>query len=262
MKSQEVLLASGLIALVAGGGAAFATLSLRGASTRMEPESRASAPSAGAPGVAASDRGGREELELLRLSNDRLEERLAALESRLADIAGARIPQSETRTAVPSSAERSSDAPDALAHEVTPDFVASVGQALDVIHAREEAEREDRRKEVQAQRIEERVTRLQQELGLSSRQSSDLRTALIHQDDQRERLFTSMREGNGEPQDMRENFRKLRDETNTTLQGFLTADQFTRYREIEESDFGRRGFGDFGGPGGGRPPEDGRRFGR
>jgi hypothetical protein len=131
---------------------------------------------------------------------------------------------------------------------------------MDAIKAREEAEREARRKEMQAARIEDRVTRLQQELGLNNRQTSDLRTALIAQDDQREALFTSLREGQGDPRDARESFRAIRDQTHATLQGFLTQEQFRGYLETEESDFGRRG-PDFGPPGA-RPPEDGRRPGR
>src|SRR5262249_52380207 len=132
-------------------------------------------------------------------------------------------------------------------------------RALDTIKAREEADRDAKRKEIQAQRVEERVAKLELELGLNKRQASDLRTTLIAQDDKREALFSKLRDGDGDPRDLRDSFRTIRDETYTALQGILTAEQLENYRRSEEADF-RRGFGDFGG--GPRPPDDGQGQGR
>ena len=59
---------------------------------------------------------------------------------------------------------------------------------------------------------------------------------------------------------MRESFRTIRDETNETIKGFLTPDQYAAYEESHDSDWDRRG----GGRDGGRPPDGGsdRRRGR
>lgn len=256
MKTQEILLASALIAVVSGAGAALATGAFRSSPVRSETEARGVSAASGAPlglGSSVSSRA----LDELRLENASLQERLSALEARLAEVQSTRMPlavQTGQGEAVAAELSGEAGARQAAMLELTPEFVASVDRALDTIKAREDAERELRRKELQAQRIEERVTKLQQELGLNNRQSSELRTTLITLDDKREALFASMRDGQGEPRDMRETFRTLRDETNTTLQTFLTPQQFEAYQKSEESEFGRRGpGGDFGG----RPPEGG-----
>jgi hypothetical protein len=266
MKPSEILLASGVIALVAGAGAALATRGLTGgASTRAEsaPTTLATTPQASS-GVSAED------LTDLRAANVDLCQRLALLEARLAESESRRAP-AEIESGTPAAREVEPRAAGetplaALDATLTPAFVESVGLALDKIKAREEAEREKKRKELQATRIEERVAKLEQELGLNHRQASDLRTALIAQDDKRDALFASMRDGAGDPRDMREGFRKIRDETMTELETFLTPDQIERYRRSEEGEFGRRGPGDFG-PGGpgfgpGRGPDGGARGGR
>jgi len=248
MKNQELFLASALIAMVAGGAAAFATRAFESGSER-ESKARSTEPQIVAPtmGGSLSSRA----LDDLRMENTALTERLSVLEARLAEL-------QSTRTLAPPSARESSaerpvdDAPDAalrpdMAFDVTPAFVASVGKALDTIHAREEAEREAKRKELQAQRVEERVAKLQQELGLNNRQATDVRTALITQDDKREALFLGMRDGLGDPRDMRDSFRVIRDETHATLQTVLTPEQFAGYLKTEDSDFARRGPPDFAG---------------
>lgn len=248
MKNQELFLASALIAIVAGGAAALATRALGSGDVR-ESKARSAEPQAVAPSTGGSLTS--RELDDLRMENVALTERLSALEARLAELQSTRTP------AMPNANESvatrpADDAPGSAlrpdpAFEVTPAFVASVGKALDTIHAREEAEREAKRKELQAQRVEERVAKLQQELGLSNRQATDVRTALIAQDDKREALFLSMRDGLGDPRDMRDSFRTIRDETHASLQTILTADQFAGYLKTEESDFARRGPPDFGG---------------
>jgi hypothetical protein len=249
-----VVLACGVIALVAGAGAAFATRALDpGPGRAAERPALAHAPlgAAAAPDVSAIPRA----LDELRLENAALSERLSSLEARLAELQSLRTPLASLGAAP---AERpADDDPDAALRsgatiEVTPAFVASVGKALDTIQAREEAEREAKRKELQAQRIEDRVAKLQQELGLTNRQASDLRTALITQDDKREALFAGLRDGLGDPRDLRDSFRVIRDETHATLQTVLTPEQFSAYVQTEESDFFRRGPPDFTG----RPPGD------
>lgn len=256
MKPQEILFASALIAVVAGVGTTLAVQALRAPPARVEAQraldpveiaSAASEPSLG--------RG----LDELRMENNALRARLAALEGRLEEVLSSRrrleTGPPGTNGSGPAAAGRRADAASLLPLAATPDFVATVGEALDTIKAREEAEREARRKELQAQRIEDRVSKLQLELGLNNRQASELRTALIAQDDKRETLFTSMRDGSADPRDMRDSFRTLRDETHATIQLALTPEQFEAYQKSDETDFGRRGF-EPGFPGG-RPPDDG-----
>jgi septal ring factor EnvC (AmiA/AmiB activator) len=261
MKTQEILLAAALIAMVSGAGAALATGAFQKSPGRSAPEARGMTSAEGeSAGTGTSDTIGetRHALDELRLENASLQDRLASLEARLAESQSSRTPvltlSADTpEMAAPLASDGGMRAATML--DVTPEFVASVDQALDKIKAREDAERELRRKEQQAQRVEERVTKLQAELGLNNRQSSDLRTTLIAQDDKREALFNSMRDG--EPRDMRESMRTLRDETHTALQSFLTPAQFEAYQKSEESEWGRRGPGGGGDFGGGRPPEGG-----
>lgn len=261
MKSQEILLASAVIAIVAGAGASLASRAFQERPARAETETRADSSGRSVAAIGLDEPETRRALDELRMENTVLRERLAALEARLGELASTRTPlgQGESTTL---HASRDGEAP--LASETVvadDDFVASVGRALDEIQRREGTEREARRQELQAERIEARVTRLQQELGLNNRQASDLRTALIAADDKREALFTSLRENEGDPRDLRESFRTLRDERDTALRGILTPEQFETFRQGEEGDFGRRGFGEFGGPPGGPPDAAGRRDG-
>lgn len=248
MKNQELFLASALIAMVAGGAAALA---MRAFESGPERESKARSPELQSVAPTAGGSLASRALDELRMENAALTERLSALEARLAELQSTRTPAAPSGGESP--AERpADDAPGAvlrpdLVFDVTPAFVTSVGKALDTIHAREEAEREAKRKELQAQRVEERVAKLQQELGLNHRQATDLRTALITQDDKREALFQGMRDGLGDPRDMRESFRVIRDETHASLQTVLTPEQFAGYLKTEDSDFARRGPPDFAG---------------
>jgi len=256
MKTQEILLAAALIAMVSGAGAALATGAFQKSTGRSAPEARGMTAASESASTGETRDETRHALEELRLENASLQERLATLEARLAESQSARTPVAvQSADAAERVAPLASDGgmQAATMLDVTPEFVASVDQALDRIKAREDAERELRRKELQALRVEERVTKLQAELGLNSRQSSDLRTTLIAQDDKREALFSSMRDG--EPRDMRESMRALRDETHTALQSFLTPAQFEGYQKSEESEWGRRGPGGGGDFGGGRPPD-------
>jgi len=260
MKTPEILLASSVIAVVAGVGTALATRAFQDAPVRVEPESRvASEPAAVQP--ASAERA----LDELRMENTTLKERLAALEARLDTLASARTPLAAERadTAALSSEGHAGASESTEDVAVDDDFVASVGRALDEIQRKDDAKREQKRKEQQAQRVEERVTQMQQELGLSNRQASDVRTALIAADDKRAAMFDSLRDAEGDPRDLREGFRTLRDDTLASMKTILTPEQYETFRKNEEQDNGRRGFGDFGPPdGGGGPGPDRARTGR
>jgi hypothetical protein len=267
MKTQEILLASALLALVAGAGAALATRALVDGSPRTEAPARAVESAPAADASAETQR----VLEDLRVANAQLQARLATLEARVGEVQSGRtaVAPESTRVELATSEVLAPETRSLAAlagPELSPQFVDSVGQAMEKIRDKEEAEREKKRKELQAQRVEERVTRLQRDLGLNNRQSGDLRTAFLTQDEKREQLFQGMRDGQGDPRDMKETFRTLRDETLTTIQGILTPEQYTAFQKTEEDEFGRRGFGgDFGGRDGGpgaRPPEEYGRRGR
>ena len=263
MKTQEILLASTVLADVAGVGASLATRAFQTAPVRAEPEARgpAAASAATEPGAAGETV---RALNELRMENSALRERLSALEARLGELASTRTPLAEPRQDASVGelqiAELERRIPGFSELAFDDGFVASVSKALDEIEAKEEAEREQRRKEQQAERIERRVAELQTELGLTNRQTSDLRTVLTTADDKRNQLYDDLRENEGDPRDVRESMRTLRDDTLATLQGIFTPEQFEAFRQDEDSDF-RRGFGDFGGPGGGRQGEE-RRDGR
>jgi hypothetical protein len=255
MKTPEILLACALVALVSGAVAAWAVRTLEADPPRGVEAARAaeSAPAPNAPELGDL----RRLLDDLRLESSALGARIAALEARsevgspLQDGAG-RVPVEASRP--PGAGARESDG---LELDLSPAFVASVGRALEAIQAREDEERERAREEMQARRIEERVARLQEELGLTNRQASDLRTTLLAMDDKREELFTSLREGSTDPREVRDSFRGLRDEMDQRLQAFLTPEQFEAFARQEQD---RRAF-DFGAPpfGGGREGLDAAR---
>ena len=121
-----------------------------------------------------------------------------------------------------------------------PAFVASVGQALSEIRAEEERVRDIERKERQAQRLEERLATLRDELGLSGFQVSEMRGVLVTQDDKREALRAAGRDG-VDRQAMFEGYRKIQEETYTALGAVLSPEQLDGYKKAEESEYGGRG---------------------
>jgi len=268
MKPQETLFACLIVGAVAGAasgvaagfflGDARSAVPARGANAAAVPlESTAEA-------VPGSDAG--RELNELRMSNASLATRVQQLEARLGELtaSAARQPLASGAQQVPS--EEALNVAAALGQgQVTPTFIASVDQALDTIRAREEEEREAKRKELRAQRIEERLVDLREKLGLSGTQVRDMRTTLLTQEEKREALFETMRDGGGDRRSMFEGMRTIRDETNASLQSFLTPAQFDGYSQTEDGrgwdggpppdGGGRRGGGGFGGGdtgGGGR----------
>jgi hypothetical protein len=263
MKPQEILLASAVLALVGGGVAALATRAFLDGPVREERGVAAVEGSLTDPLVASANPELQRRIDELRISNTALLERVAALEIRLAESLSARqavAVESQTGAAGVELAAADVRSQFQSGLELTPAFLESVDAALQRIEAREAAEREVERKQQRAERIEERLKRLQEELGLNSKQTTDMRTALLTQEQKREALFESMEDGGGDRREMRESFRTIRDETYAALESILTPDQLAAYRQSEESEFGRRGFGGDGPPGG--PPDGFGRGGR
>jgi len=195
------------------------------------------------------------EFEELRRQNDDLLLRIAALESRPAVAAPERAPigddgfQSEVRNWMASFEDQNGQVPEG--------FVASVGDALDKIREQETKERQQQMADAQAERLEERLTELQDELGLSQYQVDELRPVLTAQNLRRAELFAGGWE-NIDRSTMREDMEAIRTETDKALATILTPEQLEGYEANERQN--RGGFGGFGGGGrGGRggPGADG-----
>lgn len=264
MKSSEILLAAAVVGLVSGALGAFLVQSFAGSGEAAARSAPTSEPARGAVIAPEDGDGLGHSLDELRMGDVALATRIDELEARLASVAS-RAPAALTAS-VDGRLSASEVSPERLASMLgdgasSPEFVATVGRALEEIRAQEEADREAERQALQRQRVEDRVARLQESLGLSNVQTRDLRTVLLDQEDKRDALFSSIRDGQGDPMSMRDSMRDLRDQTNTALQGILTADQYDSYRETERDDFrggfGGGGFGGRGGRGGGNTGGDG-----
>lgn len=193
------------------------------------------------------------QLRELHKENEDLLMRIAALESRPATAASAREPisvddgfEDEVRSWMASFADEQGQVPEA--------FVASVGEALDQIRDKEEKARQEKMLADQAARLEERLTQLREELGLSQYQVDEMRGVLTAQNERRTELFAGGWQ-NVDREAMRTGMESIRDDTQKALGGILTPEQLDGYRQSERNSFGRGGFG---GPGGGGPGGGGR----
>lgn len=187
------------------------------------------------------------QLRELHKANEDLLMRIAALESRPAPAASVREPisvddgfEDEVRSWMASFANEQGQMPEA--------FVASVGEALDRIRDKEEKERQQKMLEDQAARLEERLTQLRDELGLSQYQVDEMRDVLTTQNQRRNELFAGGWQ-NVDREAMRTGMESIRDDTQKALGAILTPEQLDGYRQSERNSFGR-GFGGPGGPGG------------
>ena len=125
-----------------------------------------------------------------------------------------------------------------------------VSGTLQDIRDQEDAERRQRELERDIERVEERLVRMQDDLGLEPYQVDGMRNVLIDEATKRNELFAELREEGGGRGDMRDAMIELRAETNAAAQLVLTPDQFEKYEESNDWGRGRGGFG--GGGGGGR----------
>ena len=118
----------------------------------------------------------------------------------------------------------------------------------------EQAERDQRRADAAADRIEQRVVELAEELGLSSFQSGELLSILTEEQTERDTFFDEMRSsGTFDRSAIRDGMDELRTKTQAALGQVLSPEQLERYLETSQGGFGG---GDGGrGPGGrGGPP--------
>ncbi len=255
------LLPTLLIATLAGGVAAFVV------TVFVSPGAHDRGVSA-TPDVGTSNPTGGESAATvagLRKENADLRVRVATLESTVSRLAGGTGAESRAPVAVgsaddvvPQSAS-TRDFLDAFASEgrVPELFVARVGEALDEIRAAEEAARIEAETVAQAERVEERLVRLRDELGLSGYQMDEMRGILVAEEASRSELWSSVRDG-GDRGSMRDRMRDARDELNTRLSEVLDPDQLERYQESRDRGFGGFGGGRLGGGGGGDASQEGR----
>jgi hypothetical protein len=129
-------------------------------------------------------------------------------------------------------------------------FQESVNRALQNIRADEEHERDERRRQAYEERLDERLSELALDLGLTKNQSDGLRSLYLEQNERRMQLMDEARDGNWST--MRDSFREMREQMDQRLAQILTPDQLQRYNE--QAGDGRG----WGGPGFGGPDRGGR----
>jgi len=160
----------------------------------------------------------------------RLRERIAMLERR--PEASARLPlASEFLTAgEPEAAHAQMSS--LLDGEPSGNLVASVDAALRQIRADERREAEDRREAAQLDKIDRRLDRLQERLGLSDYQIDEMRDVLRKQDSTRNELL-ALRKQAEDKELYREGRRALEEETRASLATILTLEQLEAYERAE-----------------------------
>lgn len=246
---RALTLASFFLALGAIAFAGFATMNR----TRRAAEAEAAeAARAVSPG---GTRSLQDEVLALRAERDALRDRMDALDMRLTQL--------EARPAAGSASAREAVATDDTTDRVaaleelvaalqdpdaasSPAFEALVFDAIDAKQELDRQARDERRRQQEEDRLAERLRELEQELGLSPQQSTDMGAVLANESARRDELRDLMRSGDAVDRDtMFESFRTLRDETREKIAGILAPDQLERYDELQSDRRGPWGGGGF-----------------
>jgi len=231
------------IGLVAGGVGAVAATALR-------PE-----PPAQTTGVAALDPRSDIDSQLRTLNevSARIEERLTKLEAAVSMSAPTqvRMPASlgnepvDLESLVAEAVARLNTAPTGAV--VAPDFRKQVEAVIELGREEERQKRDQVRLAREAQMLEDRLAKLQTDLGLDGRQVEGMRQMFLDTDAKREEMRTSMREardgGGANFEDMRGQWQTLATGMDTRLQTILTPSQYDSYKATNPD----RGFGGRGG---------------
>lgn len=226
---KNLLLTTVSIAAVAGGvSAALVGLWL----APEAPRSAAARPVEPASVQGADDGELRRALEQLALENQALAARLEALEQRPQP-----APRAELVASAPVAVERTAAVPGAEPGSMLPasELPDTVRATLEEIRAEERAAEQAEREAREAVRREERLARLQEELGLSNGQVTDLRTWMIEARAAREDLERQRDEG-GDREALRTARAELRTRDEASLQRILTPAQFQAWQERENRD--------------------------
>lgn len=245
------------VGLLAGGVGAVAASALR-------PEPAAPPSDAGAPLDPNADLS--TQLRTLTELNARLEERLGKLETTVAMAAPAqvRVPAAvgnepvDLEALVAAAVAKLNTTPTGTA--VTPDFRKQVEAVIELGREEERAKREQERLAREAQMLEDRLAKLQTDLGLDNRQLDGMRQLFLDTDAKREEMRTQMRDardgGGMNFEDMRGQWQTLATAMDTRLQAILTPSQYDKYKE-QNPDRGFGGRGGFQGASGGPPAQQG-----
>ncbi len=142
------------------------------------------------------------------------------------------------------------------AGSMPPHFESWVKEAQDTLDKQEAEERAAQREIREAERMDERMAKYSEELGLNQFQADEMRKTLDTQTQQRNDMFSAMRGGDMggmSREEMRDQMGQIRTETNTALQNLLSPTQYEQYEGMDNNDFGggRRGGGNNGGGGAG-----------
>ncbi len=199
------------------------------------------------------------ELRTLSEQNRAIQERLAALEvgSGLAPIAGAT--RTDAMAVTPSNLKEAvrdvmaSINPDGGPAAGSTQLAAAVESVIEQREERERLQKEQERADAAVKRLEDRLAKLQTDLGLDQSQVNSMREIFqateARRDGMREEMRT-MRENGGSWEDMRTAMQTARDESNAQIQAVLTPGQFTQYEASNQDDRGRGGNTGGGGRGG------------
>jgi hypothetical protein len=250
--SMQLPLTIGL-ALLAGGVGAVVTSAVTGPSSSSAPRS-----------LSALDPAGDVALQLRELaaSNAQVLERLGRLEERAALTVAApgRTPAQAEHSAADleaavAAALAKMGSKDGAPAVVTPDFRKQVETVLALKAEEERLEREQERAQRESQMLEDRLARLQTDLGLDQRQVDGMRKAFQDADARREEMRNSMRDARdgGAPdfETMRTQWQALATAQDTQIQSILTPSQFEQYKASNpDPRMGGRGGMFGGGPGG------------
>ncbi|MEM8709871.1 MAG: hypothetical protein AAGG01_02880 [Planctomycetota bacterium] len=157
-------------------------------------------------------------------------------------------PESELKEAV--KAEILAELSEGPAAVATPSLQRAVETVLERREEQQKLEREQKRAAEQEKRLEDRLAKLQTDLGLDQNQVDSMRTIYQDQDVKRDELrdeMRAMRDAGGSREEARAMWIDLRDATNEAIQGVLSPTQYEQYQESNNND---RGFGRGGDRGG------------
>jgi len=226
MSTGSSLLLATVVAALAGAaaGALAGSLLAPSASPRSVDDAsvRAAAPPASAN--AAEYSGTNDDLVLevgiLRSENQELRRRLDALERELS-ASGSRVPV----------ATDPASTPEVLGSD-DPRFLANVNDALGEIRSEEERQALERWQALQNEKIESRLNRVAEDIGLSAYQIEEMRKLLLERERKRQEISQLGKE-HGNKQQTRASLRLLRETSDAHLATILTPEQLKAYLSIE-----------------------------
>lgn len=131
----------------------------------------------------------------------------------------------------------------------TPALETAVANVIEMREEQERQERDQRRAEAETKRMEDRLAKLQTDLGLDQTQVDSMRGIFQEQSEKMDEMRQTMREARDSGIDMgsmREMWTDLRDSTNESIKGVLSPTQYEQYEESGASRWGGRGGNDAG----------------